>query len=562
MDIGMVSEKDLNINLVDSLCQSNEYDPFSPTDADLAQFSYIFDTDNETIPETTQAAPPPLSIPARNSNESSSFDDYGIVGSIGPQPSHNRTILHPQGHNNSPSDLAIRDQVGSAVDIYSTIDSFTTPPAPGSRELRWTTRGRYPHGITYRCQGCRIARKSCSGAPGTACHRCINNYARYVPRSLPNNGLTLPEVLLFHISKTHKLLVNLRELIDKISFEKPGYSLESLFKDAILCHLDDNSGRLVYYSTTSSSIGITRLATTSTARDQTGGATVLPAVNSLKMDEFVYKRSPRSTINRFPETDQTILNQAWLCSYWVRLLLNWDSNQIFLDPFTSQGISRPADAKNILLELMYAIAYRVEELMRRFLNDVISSLQDPSKVPNDMWCISYALLMQSFVNGFHISSGDILRSLEQYRWKASIHCCGQIHERQKLFDQLLQMSKVPQDTLSIAFEFCPEYSHAFNQPTFYSYTCTDILEAKIKFLDNGNRFLDDGNRFLDVGNPFRMMATPSFPPDRPLYGQSLQSWELVNSEWDEHSAVQGTGLCFCEDELIEWPRTLDPDDLY
>ncbi|KAI8944283.1 hypothetical protein F4801DRAFT_600059 [Xylaria longipes] len=183
--------------------------------------------------------------------------------------------------------------------------------------------------------------------------------------------------------------------------------------------------------------------------------------------------APGNCALRWPvQGRQPIIEQAWLCSYWLRTLLNWNSNQIFLDSFTTLGIVKSADVKNILLELMYAIAYRIEELMQRFFKDVIASLQNSPSETKNMWGISYALLIVYY---------SIKKS--RHREAKSMGLAPL-----KLFDQLLYESKVPQSTIAIAFEFPPEFLFGFNQPTFYSRTCVDILEAKINFLEDNRLF--------------------------------------------------------------------------
>ncbi|KAI1774693.1 hypothetical protein F4818DRAFT_442182 [Hypoxylon cercidicola] len=199
--------------------------------------------------------------------------------------------------------------------------------------------------------------------------------------------------MIFHISHTHDLLVNLRQQVDEISFQDPSKKLEYLFDGSMVCIVDDSQGYYNAYSSSGVPVTIHRLATTSTARTVAGDDDVIPALNSTQMDRFMEERCPQQLISAIPYNDQQIIKQAWKCAYWISVLFNWNANEIYCDALTTLGVRKPAGLKNLVLELMYSIVYRVQELTRTLLQSVTSSLQSQVSQLYDPWTTSYAVLI-------------------------------------------------------------------------------------------------------------------------------------------------------------------------
>jgi hypothetical protein len=98
------------------------------------------------------------------------------------------------------------------------------------------------------------------------------------------------------------LLVALREEVDQMSGLKPGESLESLFDGNLVCHIDDRE-YFSQYSTTSSAVGIKRLATVSSAAREQGATIVDPALNGAQLDTFLHQRRPSWEVPGLTESD-------------------------------------------------------------------------------------------------------------------------------------------------------------------------------------------------------------------------------------------------------------------
>ncbi|RYC54304.1 hypothetical protein CHU98_g11904 [Xylaria longipes] len=160
MDINTAEEEDLNQL---GSCLRSPFNPFSLSDADLAEFSCLWDTNDTAHP--TEGEPPPQSTVRRDSHGPGLFDACNVAESIDFQ-SHGNGLVDHQCHTSGLANSSIRAQSGRLLE-YS--------PTP------------------YLSTEQQVA------APGN--------------------------------SQTQQLLVHLRRAVDTISFEEPGYSLESLFQN-------------------------------------------------------------------------------------------------------------------------------------------------------------------------------------------------------------------------------------------------------------------------------------------------------------------------------------------
>jgi hypothetical protein len=80
-------------------------------------------------------------------------------------------------------------------------------------------------------------------------------------------------------------------------------------------------------------------------------------------------------------------------------LFNWNQNSIYYEE-GRRGASIP-QAKNLVLETVFSIAYRVEELIKLLSFEVIKSLTEPENPNHDPGTISCALwIVYSSLNTF------------------------------------------------------------------------------------------------------------------------------------------------------------------
>ncbi|KAI1396235.1 hypothetical protein F4819DRAFT_475983 [Hypoxylon fuscum] len=498
-----------------SINQSTQLFNFPPLDYPQTGYTldsnYAGDTFGEDYANYLQYVPSrPQPIPKEGSNTFQEFPPLpstvfrldGFESSLWdstPQPPHSQ--IKPD----SQSDSRILSP-GLYTGRYPE-PAFASNPSTATKKTRHSK-----HKITYTCHECHLSKKACTGSPGIICDRCWRNYRRSVPQSPSSNALILPEVLFFHISHTHDLLINLRHQVDEISCLESGKTLERLFDGSLVCLVDDSSSHLSGYTTSSATVTIRRLATTSSARKAASTANVIPALDRSQMENFIKRRCPRELISALPRRNQQIVNRAWKCAYWLSTLFNWNANEIYCDKFTTLGFRLDESTiglKNLVLELMYSIVYEVEELMKTLFRDVIESLKQQKDQQYDPYATSYALLivyyaitnskvirwdakelhfLNTFLSGLHKNSKVVLKALEQYRWRAAIRCCGQLNGYQGVFDQLISLSKIPKSTVMFSFEQVPEYISNYNQPTLYRSNYTEILAATVSFFKDDDLF--------------------------------------------------------------------------
>ncbi|KAH6617491.1 hypothetical protein F5144DRAFT_499039 [Chaetomium tenue] len=75
---------------------------------------------------------------------------------------------------------------------------------------------------------------------------------------------------------------------------------------------------------------------------------------------------------------------AWSCAYWITMLLNWDDNDLYLNPLTVglHGGIDLADAKNLVLELTYSVAHHVQVLIQELCYRTMVSMTEADKHHN------------------------------------------------------------------------------------------------------------------------------------------------------------------------------------
>ncbi|KAK0716221.1 hypothetical protein B0H67DRAFT_554571 [Lasiosphaeris hirsuta] len=116
------------------------------------------------------------------------------------------------------------------------------------------------------------------------------------------------------------------------------------------------------------------IATTTRARMISGELLVLPALSEEQLNLFTDAQAPRAQILALSDNDQAIITTAWRCAYYLGLLYNWNAHRIHYEQYTPlRGVNLPM-SKNLILEIMYAIAFRIQELAMMLLRLVHEAL--------------------------------------------------------------------------------------------------------------------------------------------------------------------------------------------
>lgn len=153
------------------------------------------------------------------------------------------------------------------------------------------------------------------------------------------------------------------------------------------------------FSVTGVPVVIKHLATTRTAlalAESLNQRFPLPGLDEIQMDGFIdvsnrmhdlrelhqseVKPGYRICFAYLTSVQQAIIITALRCSDYIGILFNWDLNAICFE-----GISFTPQAKNLVLETAYAMAYRVQQLLMILCYEVNQSLlgnyvQDPATI--------------------------------------------------------------------------------------------------------------------------------------------------------------------------------------
>ncbi|CAJ0549995.1 Ff.00g099250.m01.CDS01 [Fusarium sp. VM40] len=300
--------------------------------------------------------------------------------------------------NTDPSPDKIPDTVPQWLDRQVTMDdlkySHQTGPKPaGSRYISKKEIG---------------FESQCTGSVGSTCTRCErlkskvdeklvdvqdgdraqSSFKLFLTPTEPT--LSLPKVVYFELIETQKLLVALRGEVDLISRFGHGDSLESLFDGNMLWHIDDKA-TFSPYSLSSSTIAVKRLATTAGTVAQLDGI-VVPTMDAVQLDTFIDQRRPVREIEGLADVDRETITIAWRCAYWLAVLLNWDANEVYLIRAGRDALSL-VEAKNLVLELAYSVAHRIQVLIRKLCHRAIKSINrldeslDPVTICCALWMV-------------------------------------------------------------------------------------------------------------------------------------------------------------------------------
>ncbi|RBR24914.1 uncharacterized protein FIESC28_02332 [Fusarium coffeatum] len=405
-----------SLDIAEMLAQDPDLDPFLPTHdlpleppvVSLPLQPFTPDGFERTL---EQAPPPPRNDP--------SPDDMSLVvpswldRQITTDDLYHRTQADPKPADSSTmSEKDITFKIGQSL-VGSTLTTLQEPRRskvyPG--ESTWTSRSAEPS----RCAPCRFANiptSQCNGSVGSTCTRCERLRSK-VDKKLANTQsslkfslspsapmISLPQVIYFELVETQKLLVDLRGEVDEISSFTPGNSLESLFDGNMLWHID-NKAIFSPYSKSISTVAVTRLMTARAEMAAPPDCIVAPAMDAVHLDTFIDQRRPARETKGLTDINVGIptplslcqvsdvpqretLTIAWRCAYWLTILLSWDSNELYVNQAGHDALPL-VDAKNLVLELTYSIAHRIQVLIKKLCHRAAKSLNrlDESLDPED-----------------------------------------------------------------------------------------------------------------------------------------------------------------------------------
>ncbi|KAK4449667.1 hypothetical protein QBC34DRAFT_87497 [Podospora aff. communis PSN243] len=341
------------------------------------------------------------------------------------------------------------------------------------------------------CAECVFAGKGaeCDGSPCRRCKRLVRKACSGKVHIWGVQAHTplLNELIFFDIEETLKLLAGLRLDIDLLTFpgkNRQKNSLEKCFNHSghILCHIDQGS-RYQAYSSTSVTICVERLATKATARTASSGPLILPVFSEEQLDIFTDKQAPKAQIQSFSEPDRSIITTAWRCAYYLGLLFNWSAHHVLVDESTlhERQIRLPM-SKNLILEVMYAIAYRIQKLGTKLLQLVNETLYakpygsqrnyDPAAILCALrilyssvgqfqklkgnWRFAGIAKLEAFLEGLNFRAPAAIRVIQKYRHRHLGILCEATPVPPTLIS-LIKDSAVARSMATFAFErFRPE----------------------------------------------------------------------------------------------------------
>ncbi|KAH0545459.1 hypothetical protein FGG08_000460 [Glutinoglossum americanum] len=379
---------------------------------------------------------------------------------------------------------------------------------------------------TKRCCECRFAhtKEVCDG--GSPCQRCKRLFEKLQCqlKKSPQQWPPMSDVVFFDIGQlldlginieinfilveTQGLLVALREEADAITGLYPR-RLEDIFNGRMRCHFD-NAASPGPYSPSSTPVIIKRLATTRAANATVTSEDpfVRPALDASQMDGFVDSQIYDIPVNSSSLADRGVIKVALRLAAYIAILFNWNQNTIYTE---YAGL---LPSKNLALETVYSIAYRVQELAKKLGDEVHSSLNhadstsDPAAISCSLWIVYRSLNnfksikwnakslrnLQSFLNGLHERAPAALTALQRYKTVAAYAKCGQESQNMRAFDSLINAQASPKAVMSFAYEEHKEIILPWS--TYNSYevgrSYADVLEAQDAVpSDTSGRFSKD-----------------------------------------------------------------------
>ncbi|KAF5672803.1 hypothetical protein FHETE_3637 [Fusarium heterosporum] len=400
-----------------------------------------------------------------------------------------------------------------------------------------------------RCAPCRFANipmAQCKGSVGSTCSRCerlkssvdkklaqmqVQDWEQsslVLLLSPTEHTVPLPKVIYFELIETQKLLVALRGEVELVTaHSEPAGFLESSFNGNVLWHIDDKAN-ISQYSVTSSTIAINRLATTAARAAAQPDDIVAPAMDAVQLDTFIDQRRPAQATKDLADVDRETLTIAWRCAYWLTILLNWDANDIYVTRSGRHAMPL-VDAKNLVLELAYSVAHRIQVLIKKLCHRVVKSINlvDDSLDPVTLCCALWIVFsathkfekrnfnakslknLKKFLSSLRERSRAAFQSLDHYKRLMGASCCGRPRNNDGAFSKLIEDAKKQKALVNFAAEHQASdiFSMTLHNSVFDAglrpQSYSEILESEILFHEDAALFLGYAEgRNLEAPRPF------------------------------------------------------------
>lgn len=369
------------------------------------------------------------------------------------------------------------------------------PPSPAST---------LPAPKTQRCFECCFAHKPCTNSiPGSRCDRCTRMHnklragLKHSKRLNDASSLFVDFVVFFDMRSTQNLLTRLRAAAEAITNLRPGVTLEDYFKGSIVCHMDNRIIPNSVFSVTAVPVVVKYLATTRTAlalAESLNQPFPVPGLDNIQIDSFIDGSNRMHNLQELHQSEQAIIITACRCSDYIGILFNWDLNTICFE-----NINSIPQAKNLVLETVYAMAYRVQQLLMILCHEVNQSLlgnygQDPATISCALriayqsitcyrkleWRAGCLQDLRTFLNGLHDRAPVALKALERYRVNIALLRCGEKSRNVKAFQALIDAKKTPKRAISFTYpHYRPDDTFLRLPNRFFQQTYTEVLETRI-----------------------------------------------------------------------------------
>ncbi|KAH6950254.1 hypothetical protein DER45DRAFT_580271 [Fusarium avenaceum] len=251
-------------------------------------------------------------------------------------------------------------------------------------------------------------------------------------------------------------------------------------------------------------------------------------MDAVQLDTFIDQRRPVREIEGLADVDvsspiplvrrsdlmydtlqRETITIAWRCAYWLAVLLNWDANEVYLIRAGRDALSL-VEAKNLVLELAYSVAHRIQVLIRKLCHRAIKSINrldeslDPVAICCALWMVFSATHkfekrnfqakslknLKHFLGNLRERSRAAFQSLDHYKRLIGASCCSRPRNNNSTFSKLIEDAKKPKAAITFA---CERFvSHPFLmksrtsvfdtglKPQSYS----EILESKVLFQED------------------------------------------------------------------------------
>ncbi|KAF8858019.1 hypothetical protein BDZ45DRAFT_411047 [Acephala macrosclerotiorum] len=308
---------------------------------------------------------------------------------------------------------------------------------------------------------------------------------------------------MYDAEATQGLLSSLRDEAGKLSHLQHGTTLESLFTDPIVCHMASSTAPSHHGWTTGVKVIIKHLATTRSAQSDAASAKVdfpEPGLDVCQLDEFIDLAPRMKKLENVGQYEQGIISATLKIADYLGILFNWNANTVSFQQ-GSCGCTR-AEAKNIVLETAYAMAHRIQDLMKKMVFEVnksVTNRQDPKHDPATISCalwIIYSSLnkfqklawdakslqnLKKFLNGLHERAGGAIASIEHYRREVAFNVCCKKSANLQAYKNLVVAKKVPRAATAFTYERFRPVSYMLGMmPTFsHEQSYTDVLENSV-----------------------------------------------------------------------------------